>query len=1547
MSGGAARAVLRCCRGHVPYPRLTFRARAAHVHPRSTKASAGLVNLHTWLATPDPDLHFFSSDSDHADSGSDGEMEAMLEREQQRSGAEPNSEIPQRRLPPLSFSAFGVAQLPRTPSTVQPWSPELHRRKQLAAMRRQSRLSATADAEAQRRDEEAQTLRWLKQSNRDAQARWEQQQTRSKQFAEVFGESGQRYATERERRRAAAAAERAKKEEEEAKAGDGAAARAEARRRGRRAPRKRTPASSPSASPESMRDNVVVDVTVAPTMKRMDSLTIDNLLAIDGGASRASSVGVPQSSPTSSPVSASPNHSPTPEHLPPRDERARGLCEECEDARVMLFCPRCDMYYCTVCWQKVHVGALASHEPGSMPGAEQTETGAGNASTEDVSPGGSSPAGSPPSSSPHSTPRKGPTRMSSLRGGMGRSTRSMRRKRLWQLLRKAAAREVEQNKRIEAEKRERRKRELKKYAGAKARADFFSVYREFVRNDTLLTDTDDGLVKKSPRHEAAFACLRDGAPPEPTFIRHGNDASLNLAYYGVGSERVTSLVGGLGRLPHVDAVDMRDNRLSDSASAKVVEGIIANGKVIKCDLSQNAIGPTASEALSRLLALRPATLVELSLNDCKIGDRALRLLSVGLAESSCSVIHLDLSHNNINSTGAAALGSALLTNSTLQSLNCEWNVIQGAGAAAFADALAENHCLNRLNLAWNRFAQTGTDHISRAIRKNTHLQRLDLSYNGIPESAAVVLASGLRHNIGLRSLRLDGNSIRKAGARALQRADAVRPAIHALELWMERCDLSPSSAQVFDPENPSGEYELEMSKEYDRAIMGEMLLMSMEDPDHCRFKELVFNGQPVSKAKRQAWGGNPPASGAFSFTLQYVRRSVPATHKLKQSVVDGLMTRMKTRSKPKFSIMDVARMSLANAARDRRRSVAFNKESQEPIQDAKRLNVLELAATDLHFDTDAAQELLNTFDSDEGRVKAMSHIVTRMADPEQIQSFVNRNLNEKLRRRLAHIMGSYYHFDPRNPTGYYNLNLDMPFERALALRLQEINNDDARYNRTHTTASGEPLPDTSRNRDWMSWRHAQLDGADINFSDSFVIPKTGRLSLHYVSTQRPRQGRKVLRPHRFYSFMTEIGVPWVLPKERCIHMMRRTDPCYDDSYFSSDSEDETEGRAPRRRSSSRPGTGRSRRSQGSQPSRTSQSEATDDDTHDSPMEAALLPEALRIGGTPSTALLEKLVNTLRTQIQRRDLVFSCLQVALIIKAVPRCDLPAGEGVYQVRTELAVATFSRVLDMDNHKVLIQDQLTVEEHASLVYRLGWLNIWNPFYPDSFYALDLSVAEDWAICTALVKLAVDEPGENWVDETYNDFPFELPMSWVEEVPHAGVLTTTYYSGPNSAWAVPETRAFLKGHVLACYPLRPQKERRRDSLHMSTLLAGHTATASTEFNSARTNETDSSPQGLRPGTAGSRRSATASPLPASGRSTPEPSALPDSARGTSGGAGGPASARSTAAEGEASGEPQGHPDKPTPDVTNKHDDTLPDAEQAAAPGGAVVDDVVDGEIT
>jgi len=131
---------------------------------------------------------------------------------------------------------------------------------------------------------------------------------------------------------------------------------------------------------------------------------------------------------------------------------------------------------------------------------------------------------------------------------------------------------------------------------------------------------------------------------------------------------------------------------------------------------------------------------------------------------------------------------------------------------------------------------------------------------------------------------------------------------------------------------------------------------------------------------------------------------------------------------------------------------------------------------------------------------------------------------------------------------------------------------------------------------------------------------------------------------------------------------------------------------------------------------------------------------------------------------------------------------------QVRVDAVVNLHRRIIDLENflqammrtlrHRGLpktygddevpsVQDDMEINE---VLRRIGWLNLWNPLDPDVMYRLDLSKRDQNLIARCLVDLAVCEPGENWLGEHLDGKEFELPSTWIKEVPRKGLLEVHY---------------------------------------------------------------------------------------------------------------------------------------------------------------------------
>lgn len=158
--------------------------------------------------------------------------------------------------------------------------------------------------------------------------------------------------------------------------------------------------------------------------------------------------------------------------------------------------------------------------------------------------------------------------------------------------------------------------------------------------------------------------------------------------------------------------------------------------------------------------------------------------------------------------------------------------------------------------------------------------------------------------------------------------------------------------------------------------------------------------------------------------------------------------------------------------------------------------------------------------------------------------------------------------------------------------------------------------------------------------------------------------------------------------------------------------------------------------------------------------------------------------------------FSVAQVHELVNSFPQYEF--------LRIELILAVFSRITDLENFATVV-DSLTPEEQAECVYRLGIMNCYNPIQVDRVYRLSLDSHDERQMAVVLVKLAIVQPGENWVGaltlqlsslghlslivqvgerftrrvDSLEWIPgWELPKEWEDEVAYHGILETRYIS-------------------------------------------------------------------------------------------------------------------------------------------------------------------------
>jgi len=125
-------------------------------------------------------------------------------------------------------------------------------------------------------------------------------------------------------------------------------------------------------------------------------------------------------------------------------------------------------------------------------------------------------------------------------------------------------------------------------------------------------------------------------------------------------------------------------------------------------------------------------LYEIRLSDNKLNDRSAYDLGYFFYRGFCHLAKLDLSCNNLTSSGASMLFQALKLNPYLTHLNLENNQLnKNDKFYKIINLLKSNRILKSLNLSKCKLSQVDAENIAEGLSSNRGLTHLNLSKNNI------------------------------------------------------------------------------------------------------------------------------------------------------------------------------------------------------------------------------------------------------------------------------------------------------------------------------------------------------------------------------------------------------------------------------------------------------------------------------------------------------------------------------------------------------------------------------------------------------------------------------------------------------------------------------------------------------------------------------------------------------------------------------------------------------------------------------------------------
>jgi Ran GTPase-activating protein (RanGAP) involved in mRNA processing and transport len=267
-------------------------------------------------------------------------------------------------------------------------------------------------------------------------------------------------------------------------------------------------------------------------------------------------------------------------------------------------------------------------------------------------------------------------------------------------------------------------------------------------------------------------------------------------YNNIGDAGAVAVAAALADNKQLTWLELSNNPIGDEGAAALGEALRVNRKLERLGVTCCSFGGKGAVAIANGLRGNTAfRRLELGAG-CDLGDDAMVALA-DVLRGPTGIEQLAVSDSKWGARGAAALGDALRSNSTLTYLYLPDNIDSGAeGAVALAGALSVNETLTTLILDGCGVGDEGAAAFGQALAANKALKELNLDRNGIKDDGAAKLADGLRSATAIEKLTLDRNEeIGTIGGVAL--ADALKANKSLVELKLRWAAFELDAATAF------------------------------------------------------------------------------------------------------------------------------------------------------------------------------------------------------------------------------------------------------------------------------------------------------------------------------------------------------------------------------------------------------------------------------------------------------------------------------------------------------------------------------------------------------------------------------------------------------------------------------------------------------------------------------------------------------------------------------------------------------------------------------
>jgi len=275
--------------------------------------------------------------------------------------------------------------------------------------------------------------------------------------------------------------------------------------------------------------------------------------------------------------------------------------------------------------------------------------------------------------------------------------------------------------------------------------------------------------------------------------------SLNMSHNQFASTGADALSQCLRRNVTLQSLNIAGNKIGVNGASAISSALTHNTTLTKLDASRNDFSDSGAMLLSKCLK-QNNTIKDLVISWNNISSKGAQKVACTLDPKSffverdvikfvqhrqyyykntepkfnVSLQSLDISHNYIGDSGAAALGSALMTNITLKKLNVSNAGLSDIGIESISISLQHNISLQQLYLSGNRITKSLA--IEELILSNKALNTLDLQTHHCSDSFSYNMAilEAVHCNYKLLSLGLPRTNGETAVKKTIESINNVR-----------------------------------------------------------------------------------------------------------------------------------------------------------------------------------------------------------------------------------------------------------------------------------------------------------------------------------------------------------------------------------------------------------------------------------------------------------------------------------------------------------------------------------------------------------------------------------------------------------------------------------------------------------------------------------------------------------------------------------------------------------------------------------------------------